>query len=385
MNTIRATLNGSIGLKHLLTFITALLGAELFRLLGLPIPWLLGPMLGTLAGSSFFKQSYAWSPKIRNAGMILVGYVIGLSMTLTALRSMSHQLPYMLLMTFLLLLMCSGFAWLIAKISGLDFLTLLMGSVPGGLTQVLALAEETEGTDMTIVTVNQVVRLMMIVICIPLLIFSPLFGNHHEEAGSAGAASSAAAEQITQTAAPLPQAGFSVDLLLFLAVCVIAALIGNKIKFPTAFLLGPALSAAVLQMIWGPGPALPHVWTNAAQLMIGAYVGLLLKPAQLQKKVQTIGYALLNGLLLLLGSIVLSLILKGLQSFSISTALLSMAPGGMDQMSIIAQEIHADLSTVAGFQLFRTFFIFFAVPPLFRLLIGRIKADRDKKQLQADE
>jgi len=36
-------------------------------------------------------------------------------------------------------------------------------------------------------------------------------------------------------------------------------------------------------------------------------------------------------------------------------------------MAILAYEVHADLSMVTGYQLFRLFFIYFAIPPLLRL------------------
>ncbi|WP_138492919.1 AbrB family transcriptional regulator [Paenibacillus pinistramenti] len=345
---------------QLLTLVTALLGGCLFQWGGLPIPWLLGPMIAALIGSLLLKGRYAWSGKTRNAGMILVGYTIGLSMTGTALKSMSHQLPSMAAMTALLLLMCTGFAYLISRFSGIDFITLLMGSIPGGLTQVIMLAEETEGADITIVTVYQVIRLMMIIILIPLLIFSPLFGYHHLAGVQAEAANAAgtAAEH---------GAGLNGELLVFLAAAALFALLANRIKFPTAFLLGPAIGAALLQAIWQPGPALPQVLVNAAQLMIGCNVGLMLKPGALKNKLKTFGCALLSGVLLIAGAFIFALVLKWTQSLSMATALLSMAPGGMDQMSIMAHEIHAELSVVAGYQLFRTFFIFLAVPPLFRL------------------
>ncbi|GGA23542.1 AbrB family transcriptional regulator [Paenibacillus physcomitrellae] len=345
---------------QLLTLVTALLGGFLFQWAGLPIPWLLGPMIFVLIGSLIFKKKYAWSNKTRNGGMILVGYTIGVSLTGTALKSMSHQLPSMAAMTILLLLMCMGFAFIISKLSGIDFITLLMGSIPGGLTQVIMLAEETKGADITIVTFYQVVRLMMIIILVPLLIFSPLFGYQHSASGQAEAAQAA-------SAAVQHGQGITWQLLVFLAVATVFALLANRIKFPTAFLLGPAIATAVFQGFWQSGPTLPTELVNAAQLVIGANVGLMLKPGALQNKIKVFGCALLSGVLLIAGAFVFALILKWTESLSMATSLLSMAPGGMDQMSIMAHEINAELSVVAGYQLFRTFFIFLAVPPLFRL------------------
>ncbi|WP_227872201.1 AbrB family transcriptional regulator [Paenibacillus albus] len=345
------------------TLIAALLGGILFKLLHAPIPWLLGPMLAVLIGSKIFGRTSAfrWSSSVRNSGMITVGYTIGLAMTASAIEEMSHQLMSMVLMIVLLLLFCAGMAFVVAKLSGTDFKTALLGSVPGGLTQVLALAEETEGVNVTIVTVTQVIRLMMIIVCIPIVVFSPLLGGSHDTGGAVAELHHAAATW----------SGLLPGMLWFAPVAIGCAVLGNRVNFPTAYLLGPAIGTAVLQLCGLEGPALPAFLIDAAQLMIGAYVGLLLKPEQLENKLRTISLAVGSGLLLIVGAWGFSLLLTKLYPISMPTALLSLAPGGMDQMGIIAHEIDADLSMVAGYQLFRMFFIFFAVPPLLRLLFRR--------------
>jgi len=68
-----------------------------------------------------------------------------------------------------------------------------------------------------------------------------------------------------------------------------------------------------------------------------------------------------------------------LQPVTAPTALLSLAPGGMDQMGVIAHSIGADLSIVSGYQLFRTFFIFFAIPSLLRLLFNYTDRRSERK------
>lgn len=340
-----------------LSLATALAGGAIFKLLQLPIPWLLGPMIAVLIGSSFRPDAYRWPPSFRNTGMIIVGYTMGLSLTVTAIREMTLQLPYMLMMTVLLILLCAGIAALVSRLSGMNYKTVLVGSIPGGLTQMLALAEETEDIDLTVVTVIQVVRLMVIIISTPLLVFSPLFGQHHV-AQTAGA---------VQTNLNSPGwGGLFPELLIFAAVCIVCALAGNRIHFPTAFLLGPVIGTAVLQAIGLTGPELPDFLTNAAQLLIGSYVGRLLKPGNLPHKFRTISLALASSAVLILGALGLSTLLTLLQPISASTGLLSLAPGGMDQMSIIAAEVNADLSIVTGYQLFRLFFIFFLVPPFLK-------------------
>lgn len=359
--------------KLIITLMTALLGGWLFKLLHIPIPWLLGPMIAVLICSNVFKERYAWPTPIRNAGLVIVGYTIGLSMTATALHEMAIQLPSMLLMTLLLMLLCAALAFLVSKLSGINFKTALLGSIPGGLTQMVILAEETEGINLTIVTVTQVIRLMMIVVCVPLLVFSPIFGNHKAAEASIAAITTSSASWGEM----LP------NIFIFAAVSICCALLGNKIKFPTAFFLGPALGTAVVQLLGLHGPTLPTSLINAAQIMIGIHVGLMLKPSQLSHKLQTISLAIGSSVLFLIGSFGLSLFFMMLQPISKSTALLSLAPGGMDQMGIIAHEIGANLSIVAGYQLFRTFFIFLAVPPILRMLFKYNSAKRALRNSQS--
>jgi membrane AbrB-like protein len=352
-----------------LTLVLAIVGGLLFKLIHIPIPWLLGPMIAMLIGNNLVADRFVWPSKFRNTALIIVGYTIGLSLSAAALKEMTHQLPYMLLMAVLLLAYCAGIAYIVSKFSGMGYITALMGSIPGGLTQVIILAEETEGINITAVTFTQVTRLMMIVICVPLIVFSPILGQMKDPSAS-GAAGAA-----VYTAS---WSGLFPNLLIFAVVSVACAIGGSRIKLPTAYLLGPAIGTALLQLAGLHGPALPDVIINIAQLMIGTYVGLMLRPGQLPNKVRTLSLAIGSGLLLIAGALGMALLLSVLQPVSEATGLLSLAPGGMDQMGIIANEIHADLSIVAGYQLFRMFFIFFVIPPLLRMVL-RIQPGNKKR------
>ncbi|WP_164669928.1 AbrB family transcriptional regulator [Virgibacillus doumboii] len=349
--------------KIIKTIITAIIGGALFKVLQIPVPWLLGPMVAMVIGSNIIKLNFKWPNQFRDAGMIVVGYTIGLSMTSAALQEIARQLPTMFLFTILLMLWCIGIAFIISKISDNDFESALLGSIPGGLTQVILMAEETRGINLAVVTVTQVIRLMMIVITMPLLVMIPIFGE--------GTAGNSAAVPVAESAGLFP------NIIFFAAICIVFAIGGNKIHFPTAYLLGPIIGTAILQLSGITGPTLPSYIISLAQLMIGTHVGLMLQVNQITYKGRTFAIAIGNGVMLMAGSIVLSVGLTWLHHVSNATALLSLAPGGMDQMSIIAHEIHADLAIVSGYQLFRTFFIFFTVAPLLKLFFRVIKRKRN--------
>ncbi|GAK41198.1 hypothetical protein TCA2_3689 [Paenibacillus sp. TCA20] len=350
-----------------LTLLTALLGGWVFALLHIPLSWLLGPMVFVLIGSSKWAAQFEWNASLRNTGMIIVAYTMGLSFTLSAIKEITRHLPTMLLMTVLLLLLCAGMAVILSRLTRTDFLTMLMGSIPGGLSQVVTLAEETKGVNVTIVTVMQVIRLFTIIISVPALLFSPIIGQTHEHSGSDGAG-------LSEGAAAIMGSGQSIILNygLYAVVCIVCAWGAKQLKFPTAPLLGPMIGTALLQMTGLIGPILPPAAINGAQVLIGAYLGLLLKPGQFTQRFKILSLSITSSLLLVTGAAILSFLLSVFSSVSLPTALLSLAPGGMDQMSIMAHEIGADLSIVAVYQLFRLLFIFFAVPPVLRMIISYV-------------
>ncbi|WP_052410235.1 AbrB family transcriptional regulator [Paenibacillus durus] len=133
-------LRNNPNVRFAVTLLTGAIGGVLFMLLRLPIPWLLGPMMAALIGSNVTKGYFVWPPAARNTGMIIVGYTIGLAMTATALKEISIELPSMLMMTSALIILCAGIAGVVAKLSGIDYKTVLLGSIPGGLTQMIILA-----------------------------------------------------------------------------------------------------------------------------------------------------------------------------------------------------------------------------------------------------
>jgi len=348
-----------------ITLITSIAGGCVFYFLHIPLPWILGPMTFVLLGSTRFKNRFAWNKSLQNAGMMIIAYTMGLSFTATVLHEISRHLPKMLLMTVILVLFSVALAAILTRLTGGDFLTMLMGTVPGGLSQVVLLAQETKGVNVTIVTVMQVMRLMTIIVMVPLLLFSPIVGAKHSNtlaplAGEMGA-TTAAGQSILINAA------------LFALVCVLFAWGAGKLKLPTAPLLGPLFGTALLQILGLSGPELPPIVLIAAQICIGAFLGLLFKPAEFTNRFKTLALALASSLLLILGTYLQSLILSADESMSLLTALLSLAPGGMDQMSIIAHETEADVSIVVVYQLFRLLFMFFVVIPLLKIVVDRLQ------------
>ncbi|MFL6562534.1 MAG: AbrB family transcriptional regulator [Bacillus sp. (in: firmicutes)] len=164
-------------IRFFFSLLIALIGGITFAALHTPIPWLLGPMAAVLIGSRFRKVQFYWPSTIRDIGLVIVGYSVGLSFTKEALLEIMAKLPSMLLMTVLLVCFCAGIAFIVSKLTGVDYPTVLIGSIPGGLSQMIIFAEELKGINITTVTFLQVARLIMIIFFVPFLILGPLFNN----------------------------------------------------------------------------------------------------------------------------------------------------------------------------------------------------------------
>ncbi|MEY8757676.1 AbrB family transcriptional regulator [Peribacillus frigoritolerans] len=359
--------NASKTIQFSAALLTAFIGGGLFSLFRFPIPWLLGPMAALLIASRFKNVKLIWPVSMRNTGLIIVGYSIGISFTKRSLSDMISHLPSMLILTALIVLVCAGSAFVMSKYSGIDYPTSLTSSIPGGLSQIVVFAEEMKSIDITTVTFFHVTRVIMVVFLVPLLIISPLFAANRTNDSS----------KIMDNVIPEWSDLFPL-IFLFALICFLAARIGKIFKLPAPYFLGPVIVTAAIGLLGLQGPPLPLSLLDISQFMVGGYIGLLLKPEQLDNKRKTLLLALMNGLTLICATMFFSFLLTQYYDLSAITGFLSLAPGGMDQMGIIAQEVNADVSTVTSYQLFRMAFIYAAVPPLLKLVLKLSLRKKDK-------
>ncbi|MCD1159416.1 AbrB family transcriptional regulator [Peribacillus frigoritolerans] len=359
--------NASKTIQFSAALLTAFIGGGLFSLFRFPIPWLLGPMAALLIASRFKNVKLIWPVSMRNTGLIIVGYSIGISFTKSSLSDMISHLPSMLILTILIVLVCACSAFVMSKYSGIDYPTSLTSSIPGGLSQIVVFAEEMKGIDITTVTFFHVTRVIMVVFLVPLLIISPLFAANRTNDSS----------KIMDNVIPEWSDLFPL-IFLFALICFLAARVGKIFKLPAPYFLGPVIVTAAIGLLGLQGPPLPLSLLDISQFMVGGYIGLLLKPEQLDNKRKTLLLALMNGLILICATMFFSFLLTKYYDLSAITGFLSLAPGGMDQMGIIAQEVNADVSAVTSYQLFRMAFIYAAVPPLLKLVLKLSLRKKDK-------
>ncbi len=341
-------------IKILMTILIGAAGGWIFELTGMPLPWMLGPMASLMIVSKLIHMPLSWPMNLRDWGVIVIGYNSGRALTQNAVKLILKQLPWMFIMTVILIGICSLTAYIFSKSIKTDFFSTLMGCIPGGFSQMILLGEELTGGDPTLITMLQIIRMILVIFATPLIVYSPIFSS------MGGANTSAAVSNVIFTLDILPK------LLLFGLISIFFVFLAKKIKIPTPYLLGPIIGAALCNIVGFQGPAVPSFLLKIAQFGMGASLGLLLKPENLPNKIKVISMCILNGIILVVISMCLSYILAKTHHISMLTAILCMAPAGADQMSLIASIMSADVSMVTGYQLFRILFISSCVPPVLK-------------------
>lgn len=344
------------------TLAVALLGGVIFTLIQIPLPWMLGPLSFVMAWQLTTKRTLYWPAFFRDLSSLVLGYMLGASITRETGMQILHHLPSMFVGTALTVFFSCTLGYWVAKGAGIGVYSGVFGNVPGGLTQMVLVSEELDDVDATVVTFMQMIRLLGVIFIVPFLAVHGLSDDLDMPLNA----------MLTQDLPILPVIPWYA-YPLYVLIALFGAWAGKKIKLPAAVLTGPLIATALIILIGMPAPQLPSGAIIVAQLLIGVHIGLQMKVQSLGNIKRLTTFTILSSVVLVLFSLLLGVVLSQLTGMGVTTGFLSTAPGGIAEMGITAALVHADLSMVTAYQLFRIFFIMFAVPPLIKWWIGRGK------------
>jgi membrane AbrB-like protein len=338
---------------YLRTLLLCLLAGGALDALGLPLGWMVGAMLAT--GYLAWRNAAAVPALLHPAGLVVLGLGLGQSFTPPVLAAVSGALPAIVAGGVLSILAGLAVAPLYRRIAGTDARTAYFASVPGGIVTMAVLAERA-GAAVGPVTVAQTLRMAAVV-----LIFPPLVAIF--ASGGRDAAFSAALPAVS-----------AIGLVLLLAGGALVALAGARLGLANAAMLAPCLLAMALSGGGALPSAVPLWLVDAAQVAMGASLGLRLAPRQLgsgprRQVAEGVASALAISALLAVAGLALGW-LAGLPPVAV---MLGMAPGGMPEMTVTAKALDLAVPLVLGFHLVRTVLCNLLVGPVWRVMerVGR--------------
>lgn len=335
-------------LNRFLLFIMALCLGNMLVRLHIPIPFLLGGLITALACKTCARSAQVdWPKKWREYALYVAGYGIGSTFTADTWSNFLAELVGVTEATAVILGASIALAFVTAKLAHEHLKSCIMGMLPGGMTLTMLLCEEDKDANPNVVMVMQVIRLLGVVITVPFLVIWLLDA------------------QVTGSSVALPNHG-GVHWFVFVPLAILGSFIATKIHLPTPRLLGPILATAAFAVYSGGVQPVPFWLMAPAQVSIGLYMGMQLDADRIIKTKKMVPFILVGTALLIVVSIAMANVLSARYGFSLITAFLAMAPGGIAEMSLAGMSMGENVSVILTYQLVRLLAINICIPPLLK-------------------
>lgn len=326
-----------------------IVGGAIFAYFRLPLAWMIGAMCANTIASMA-----GWDVKVprqlRALMIVVLGVLLGASFTPDLLGRVSTWWP-----TLLALFAYVGIGTAILfvyfrRLCGYDPTTAYFASAPGGLNEMVTVGGAMGG-DERLIALTHACRVLLVVLAIPF--YFRFFGGY------------------TPPTSMLPAIGgheVSLDDAGILVVCgVVGAVVGRLLRLPAYAMLGPMILSAVAHMTGLSEAKPPAVLVAIAQVVLGCAVGArfagtsvrLVRDAMLMSVGATIA--------LMAVTVSFSLVLGRLPGLSPDNVLLSFAPGGLAEMSLVAIALHSDAAFVATHHIARILIVITCAPLVFKL------------------
>lgn len=320
------------------------MGGLVFQLAGMPLAWMLGPLVTNLVVSvrGVEVRIPEW---LRELFLGVLGLVLGSQVT----PALAHRVLDWPISAALLLLgvFCStalAAAWY--RYCGFDRVSAWFASAPGAMTAMVLMADKVGG-DPQRISVAQSLRVILVILILP-----PLFWAF-EDAGPSVA-----------TSVDQPR-----DIWLLLILPLIVPL-GRWLRLPTPALLAPLFVAVALGIGDIASLHLPGWGMNTMLWVLGSAIGSRFKGLSGKRLGRYVWQAGIATALALAVLAVFAELIHQAVGVPRDVALLALAPGGIGEMAIVAVALGLDPMFVAFHHLLRMVALMI-VAPLWARWLGR--------------
>lgn len=317
-------------------------------LAGLPLPWMLGPMIGnTLA--ALLRIPVRGPARLRPVVIPVIGVMLGSAFSPEILSSLGRwSVTLLLLPPFIVAAGAAayGFYRLVARY---DPITAFYSAMPGGLTEMLILGTEAGGVDKRIALAHA--TRIFVVVTFVVGFFG--FALDVETGGTGG------------RWVGIASLG-ALDIALLLLSAVAGAWLGARLKLPASNLLGPMILSAALHLIgWVTVPP-PSLVVIVAQVAIGTIIGCRFAGTPPAEILRDLGMGAGASLVMLAVALVFALGITATTGEALTQSFLAFSPGGLTEMSLLALAMGKDVAYISIAHTARIAFVVFLAPWLFR-------------------
>lgn len=329
------------------TFVVAGLGVFAFSALELPLPWLLGPLLACLIAALLGVPLKGVKP-VNEAMRTILGVAVGATFTVPLLASMGAMWPTLLLIPLMVLAIGICGVPYFQRVWGYDFPTSYYAAMPGGLQDMLVFGEEAGG-DVRTLSLVHATRVLVIVVALPFLLQSIWNADLSNPPGAPA------------STLPMPQ-------IVIMIACALIGWQGAKaIGMFGASILGPLIiaAAASLSGLLQHRPPVEAIW--AAQFFIGMTVGVKYSGVTMIEVRRDLAAGFGFCLILIVLTLIFAEFVMLLDLAPPMETVLSFAPGGQAELTVLALIVGADVAFVIAHHVLRIFVVILGAPVFARV------------------
>ncbi len=327
-------------------------GGFVFDWLRMPLAWMLGACVFCTV-AAFFGLRIGMKVRLRQGMIIVLGVLLGSGFTPDLVQRLGEWAVSLCVLTGMTMTGASlCFVWL-RIFTGWDKVTCYFAAMPGGLND-MTIMGGAMGGDERAIALAHALRILTVVLTIPIW-YRLVTG----------------AQTSVLTVVQGATSNDWKDYAILIACGVIGAVAGRLLRLPASFMMGPMIVSAIAHLGGLTDSQPPGVLVAAAQVVVGAGIGCRFVGANFDKLHKEMA-ASIGAAFLLIGCAVgfaeITWLLTGL---NFDATVLSYAPGGFAEMSLIGLALGIEIAMVATHHLFRLFLIVLTGPLVFRTFLKR--------------
>ena len=162
-------------------------------------------------------------------------------------------------------------------------------------------------------------------------------------------------------------------ILETIIIAIIGGVIGYRLKIPAGGMIGAMIAVGIYNYFSGEA-YIPIKFKLFAQILTGGIIGLNFTQNTIKDLKEMIIPIIVSICTMMLICIVIGYILYKVTNIDLVTALFCMAPGGITDMTLAAQDMGAMTSTVAVFHFTRLVLVISLMPTVIKILSVYIKS-----------
>ena len=161
-------------------------------------------------------------------------------------------------------------------------------------------------------------------------------------------------------------------IIITIIIATFGGIIGYKLKVPAGALIGAMIFVALFNIYNGEA-YIPIKFKIFAQILTGGIIGLNFSRQTIMQIKEILIPLIISIFILLLFCILTGLILYKITGLDLITALFSMAPGGITDMTLAAQDMGGNTSIIAVFHFVRLTLVVGILPILVSMISSCIE------------